>query len=604
MGLLQAAYRTYQAQAHRAGIAYETEREALTPVSHMLQNAQIEISISVDGIFQSANKVSKDDNKTMIPATTQSGSRSGLLIAPHPLCDQLLYLSPHGGDKHMAYLQQLRQWAQSAHSHAKVRAVLRYVEQGNILTDLAAVGLIELDKNGLPSAGKIEATAYEKCMVRWRILPAPDGCSTATWQDQSLFDCYAAYYHILCCDHARDICLITGREDTVCESHPKGTVSAYFGAKLISANDSAGYTYRGRFTQARQAGSVGYDASQKAHHALRFIAANHGMIVGGRTFLCWNPEGIAVPSYALLDMPDTSAPDFAGYQRELKKTLGGSRQALLAEQDVVIAALDAATTGRLSVTYYHELKGSDFLDRVTSWYETLCWDYGQWGIRAPSVRRIVNCAFGTERTQFIETDERLMRQHVQQLVHCIVDKQALPQDMVRALAVRAGTPLAFSNGNRAQVLSTACAAIRKYHNDRKQKEEWKLALDTTNTDRSYLFGRLLAVAEQVERSTYKHDEGREPNAIRMQAMFSSRPLYAWRIISEQLNPYFAHLQPGLRSYFKNIIAEITDKLGTKDAMLGSKLEDVYLLGYYHQRSALTQKKTSTREETDHEYAAE
>lgn len=124
------------------------------------------------------------------------------------------------------------------------------------------------------------------------------------------------------------------------------------------------------------------------------------------------------------------------------------------------------------------------------------------------------------------------------MLPCIIDRRPVPQDIIRGLATRAGQPLAYTSGNRESLLSTACALIRKAHNDRVKKEEFGLALDTSNTDRSYLFGRLLAVAEQVERSTYDRDEGREPNAIRMQSVFAQRPLYAWRIISEQINPYF------------------------------------------------------------------
>ena len=117
-----------------------------------------------------------------------------------------------------------------------------------------------------------------------------------------------------------------------------------------------------------------------------------------------------------------------------------------------------------------------------------------------------------------------------------------------------------------------------------------MALDTLNPDRSYLFGRLLAVAEHVERSTYGKDEGRETNAIRMQTVFAQRPMYAWRIIEERLNPYFARLTPSLRGYYKNLIGGIAENLDLDDPALNSPLDDVYLLGYYHQRTALFTKK--------------
>ncbi|MEG1639680.1 MAG: type I-C CRISPR-associated protein Cas8c/Csd1 [Ruthenibacterium sp.] len=590
MGILQAAYRTYEAQIHRAGVAQEG-KETLTPVSHMVQNAQIEITISDNGIFQSAMPVPREDNKTVIPATTESANRTGNNTKAHPLCDQLRYLAPYDAEKFAVYTAQLSQWANSPYTHPKVKAILHYVQGGTIVSDLAAVGVISMEKAGIPGAGKIEGSEYEKCMVRWRVIPAPLGESSACWQDISLFDSFAAFYKDACSKMEQDICFISGQKDVLCEMHPKGVSSSNFGAKLISANDSSGFTYRGRFTQARQAASIGYTASQKAHNALRWVVANESVTLGERIFLCWNPEGSPVPLFAFLGMPNTKPKNFIGYRQELLATLTGYRQKLKPEADVVIAALDAATTGRLSVTYYNELKGSDFLNRLEEWYTTCCWQSAQYGVQSPSLKHIVICAFGTEQTKIIEADEGVLREHTQTMLHCLVDKQPIPRDIVAALVTRANMPLAYTPKNRENVLTTTCAIVRKYRNDRAKKEEWLLALDTSNTNRSYLFGRLLAVAEQAERSTYGASEDRETNAIRMQAVFAQRPLYAWRILCEQLNPYFARMKPGLRAYFKNNIGEITDKLPpVDDPSLDKKLEDVYLIGYYHQRTALTHKK--------------
>ncbi|MEG2286464.1 MAG: type I-C CRISPR-associated protein Cas8c/Csd1 [Ruthenibacterium sp.] len=602
MGILQAAYRTFETQIDRVGLA-EENKETLTPVSHMVQNAQIEITLSVDGRFQSACTIPKEDNKTIIPATVKSASRTSGIKA-HPLCDQLCYVAPYDTAKFADYTAQLFRWADSCFSHPKVRAVQRYVQGGTIVADLAAAGIIAADENGVPCSGKIEGIEYGKCMIRWRVIPAPEGISSACWQDPSLFESFADFYKQECSNMERGLCFLSGQEDILCDAHPKGVVSANFGAKLISANDSSGFTYRGRFTTASEAGSVGYTASQKAHNALRWVAANEGVTMGGRTFLCWNPEGCPVPTFALLGLPVTEAKDFTSYRQELLLALGSYRQKLPPESDIVIAALDAATTGRLSVPYYNELKGSDFLDRIEDWYTTCCWDSAAYGVQSPSLKRMVTCAFGTQQGDFIKADDSVLREHVQTMLHCIVDKQPVPQDLVASLVSRAGTPLAYNPKSREMLLATTCAVLRKYRNDRAQKEEWTLALDTENTNRSYLFGRLLAVAEHAERSTYDKSEGREPNAIRMQAVFTQRPLYAWGIISRQLLPYFAQMQPGLRAYFKNIIGEITEMMPpTDDPMLGKKLDDTYLFGYYHQRSALTRKKeTLTIKEHENEYS--
>lgn len=146
------------------------------------------------------------------------------------------------------------------------------------------------------------------------------------------------------------------------------------------------------------------------------------------------------------------------------------------------------------------------------------------------------------------------------------------------------------------MLSTACAMIRKYRNDLAKKEEWTMKLDPANTDRSYLFGRLMAVMEKAERDTYNQDEGREPNAIKMQSVYCERPMYAARIIHDKLEPYFERLGAKQRIFYKNLIGEIFGLFKEEDKdKMNKRLEDTYLLGYYLQRSEFYTKKEADTE---------
>ena len=78
MGILQTAYRTYQMLSQTEDIFdYRDDgTEPLTPVSHILQNAQIEITLTDEGKFLSAVPVSKGDESTIIPATEESAGRT------------------------------------------------------------------------------------------------------------------------------------------------------------------------------------------------------------------------------------------------------------------------------------------------------------------------------------------------------------------------------------------------------------------------------------------------------------------------------------------------------------------------------------------------
>lgn len=602
MGLLQKAVETYDAHTALVGEVQEGH-EVLAPVSHILTSAQIEITVNAAGELANARAVDKKEPKIIIPVTEDSGGRTSAPCA-HPLCDQLCYLAPYDEKRHPLYLEQLEHWAASPYSHPMLPPILTYVRRGTILTDLATRSIIRLD-----AQGKAEK---EKLLVRWRVIGIGED-SGACWESLSLFDAYIAWYAAQRAETGAALCMITGSYDVPAKQHPKGIIPFNGNAKLISANDSSNFTYRGRFTGDAQAATVGYIASQKAHNALRWLAAEQGarVVFGGRTFLCWNPQGIQVCHAVSPLRPASAETKPSDYKAALQKTLDGCRSEL-PEQNagVVIAAFDAATTGRLSLTYYNELLGSDFLQRLHDWDEMFCWwarNYETNGylILSPSLYQIVKCAFGTQRVENnsarLVPDDRVLRQQMQRLVSCRIDKAKFPADIVQALVERASTPLAYAPSVRERLLTTACAAIRKYHHDYFE-EELQMELDKSRADRSYQYGRLLAVLEKVERDTYDKDESREPNAIRLQTMFRRRPLHTFGIINDQLErAYFPRLKPVSRSYYKRLISEIVEIIyACPESEWDKPLEDTYLMGYYLQRKDLYTAKTEKTGNTDEE----
>ena len=117
----------------------------------------------------------------------------------------------------------------------------------------------------------------------------------------------------------------------------------------------------------------------------------------------------------------------------------------------------------------------------------------------PSLSQIADCAFGTVRVSDkqtkLETDERVMRQQVQRLLSCRVDRGKMPADIARAGAAKASNLQIMDAALRETVLFIACAVLRKYKYDW-YKEEWGMALEPQKKDVSYQYGRLLAVFEK------------------------------------------------------------------------------------------------------------
>ena len=227
---------------------------------------------------------------------------------------------------------------------------------------------------------------------------------------------------------------------------------------------------------------------------------------------------------------------YSEYRKQLSETLRGWRNTIPADEKAIVAAFAAATSGRLAVTYYSELLAQDFLVRLYDWDAVCCWQNGPCGIQSPSLYQIVDCAFGTVRKNKdqtnLETDDRVKGQQLQRLLTCRVDKQKMPNDIRQAVAAKAANLQIMDAQLRNKVLFTVCSVLRKYYYDWYQ-EEWHMALEPEKKDISYQYGRLLAVFEKIERDTYDKNEGREPNAIRMQSVFANRPQYASRVIWEQ-----------------------------------------------------------------------
>ena len=109
-----------------------------------------------------------------------------------------------------------------------------------------------------------------------------------------------------------------------------------------------------------------------------------------------------------------------------------------------------------------------------------------------------------------------------------------------------------------------------------------MSLDVNCQDRSYQFGRLLAVMEKIEKDTFDSSTSRESNAIRLQQVFTQRPGYATKIIMDKLkSAYYPRLSPGSRVFYDSIIGNIMEQLsrfGLEE--YDRPLTETYLLGYY------------------------
>lgn len=623
MSWLLNLYKVYESNLDFVGKIekkHNDQEYTLLPISHTTQNAHIEVEITENGEFHTAVVIDKHDASTLIPCTENSASRAGAVMAPYPLHDKLSYVAgdfaAHGGkfkkeEPFTFYIKQLEDWANSPYATAKVKSIYGYLSKGRLIQDLVKEKVIWVDSDnklidkwdkeheGLigarPKIFSVISGEQESAFIRFNVY-SPDKMLTKVWKDQEMYDSFIRYYsHQL---GGEDLCYVTGEMLPSTDKHANKIRNAADKAKLISANDTSGFTFRGRFHVSNDVASISYDVSQKAHNALKWLIHRQGKIIDQRVFLVWGNDDLNIPgpSDDLYDfLPATATvkerisytnQDFA---REVARAMDGFRSKLTSKSNVNILILDSATTGRMAVLYYRNLDKELYIDRLTEWHSTCVWlhqyrkddsgNYVQF-YGAPATRDIAFAAYGPR------ASDKIIKGLMERMLPCILDKRNVPLDIVKSACYRASNPVSMEKWEWEKTLSITCALIKK------RMEGYRVALDETNNSRDYLFGRLLAVADVLERNALG-EETRASNAIRYMNAFSQHPARTWKTIQDCLQPYQAKL--GTKAtYWSKIIDDVASRIAAED-FNNKPLSEVYLLGFYSQRHELYQKKTKQEE---------
>ena len=589
MSLFQNAITTYDAMQHLAGLEVEVG-EILAPIGFVTRTANIEITIDKNANFIRAQNIEK---KVLIPVTESSAGRSGKSPAAHPLCDKVEYMDTKNKDKFDKYISLLGRWAESEHATPKVKAIYEYVKKGDVINDLLKNNIVSINDKG--EVKKADRT------VTWKVEGTGEETDDVAF-DKNLQSAFYHFYKDEISDRKNEICMITGNTSIPAVQHLKGVLSSSGNAKLISSNDTTEFTYRGRFADSDEAASISYEASQKAHNALKWLVSNQRVLLGDnntdRRLICWNPHGLSVPNEITSPLYQSENKEKekatpANYQEILNKVLYGYEKSLPARENVVIAIFEAATSGRLSVIYYNDLQSSDFLDRLKSWDESCCWYNNKFGVSSPSLYQIVECAYGIQRgdkeDSKLEVNGKLKSKQLMMLISCKIDKRPIPTSLIKSITQKASNLQILNNKNRLNTLFTACAVIKKYRED-KYKEVWKMSLEKDKKDKSYQYGRLLAVLEKIERDAFGSEGKRTTNALRAQAAFVQRP----GKISEQLITHlrvscYPKLSFASKIYYDKLIGEIIEKIAENEDNKKS-LSETYILGYYLQNNELYKKR--------------
>ena len=277
--------------------------DVLLPISHTYQNTEIEITINPEGNLVAASVVGKNDREIIIPCTSESASRTGSRAVPNPLVDKLSYLAGdyldfYPSDKkeivaelHDVYMENLHKWNSSRYAHPKIKLIEQYLAKNQLCRDLVKFKILEVDETGT-------AKKYDKAFVRFIVLNNTMTGEEAehTWRNKSIYDSWIDYYASQKANDEKVLSYVSGTYDAKAGKAPKRIRNAADNAKIISSNDTQGFTYLGRFKSADDAASIGYEDMQHMHNALRYLINKQGFNIGMLSIVAWETHNMNIPN--------------------------------------------------------------------------------------------------------------------------------------------------------------------------------------------------------------------------------------------------------------------------------------------------------------------
>jgi CRISPR-associated protein Csd1 len=601
--------------------------------------AHIEIVIDEKGNFRKGRArvlENKEEQKTLIPCTEESGGRAGIKPKNHPLCDKLQYIAgdfiTFGGnvtsgfkkkpsEPYDSFLDTLGKWKESEFNHPMVTAIYKYIKKGNVVADLVKENILptvsdgkavadsfEGDKKSAPAIfrtlppGQVPMDAF----VRFRV--EGETTETASWESETLKESWISFYKSLLTKER--FCSVTGKEnEKIADNHPAKLRHDADKAKLISSNDLTGYTFLGKFLNADQAASVSYEVTQKAHITLQWLIRKQAFRSGDQVFVAWATTGKSIPNpcanswdfldadFQTTDASVTQTGDVGqAFALRFKNKLAGYKANITDTEDIVVMGLDSATPGRMAITFYRELTGSEFLERIEKWHSDFAWfqNYGRdRGDKkkqiifegAPAPKDIAWCAYAKrlgEKSE-LKVDTKLLNATIERILPCIIDGRPVPRDLVEQCVRRVSNRAGLKPWEFEKCLGIACALYKGFYNER----GYIMALEEERNTRDYLYGRLLAVAEQIESKALQiAKENRGTTASRLMQRFSDRPYSTWKNIEEALKPYKDRIRvkyPPLLEGYEELLDVIHSKIKAANYITDTRLTGEYLLGYHCQR---------------------
>lgn len=582
----------------------------------------------------------KNEEIVIFPVTEDSVSRSSG-VSPHPLYDNFDYLVKDNSKKSLAYLDGLSSWLNYENiDFVRIfyNFINRYKAFDEILIKLYGDYKIKNNKNieyidKSSGKGKKLNADFSKIYLSYKIENYDGLRDVSITDNKVLHKKYIDYVNYLLendKETPKIICNISGEEDYLCLKH-KPLIGS---AKLISQITANNENFYGRFTDPSQTIKIGKNTSQKIMQMAKSLldCKNTCRWLGGMTYaISWfsddiqNESNLDLSKNIKLDNkasknnflnknikfevhPDNNTGfKFADEISEnIVKSFTNGKVLFTDKSNYYFAVVDKISNGRVSVRYFNEIMSSELIENLKKWQENYHWygysnDDGGFNY-TPGLRRFIFAAYGTERDSKLEIDkDNFLTSQFSNLMAAIVEGRKMPQNIIKALEINIRNRQKYNNTWNEIKLCTLAALRNKEEIDSNM-------LDRNKLDRSYLYGRLLALYELIESNTYSNDDARVTNAEKLWSSFINNPVTMNFRLRTLVMPYRFKLKADekKRKLCENIDKEIStisnlisDNYDDENPSYNKPLGPAFIFGYEGQKNYIeyiTHKKTKETEE--------
>lgn len=589
----------------------------------------IELLLSKESDLLEA-RVLPDGETIQFPVTEDSVARSSG-VAPHPLVDSASYVIQDGEKRSAAYMEQMENWlAYDANDYVKI--IRDFLKKPGMLDAVKKKLKDSEEDEGKKSKKSAPSIDFEKVFFTFSIENYEGMKNVSVSENAALQERYKAYVEYL---NANDpekekiTCNLSGKEDYLCIKHQPLMGTARL-VSQITANDE---NYRGRFTTADQSIKIGMETSQKIHLMAKYLLSGQGTrrwLGEQANMVSWfsddlsnaaefNPTKSAEVASSVknrllaLKQEKSDASMIADEMTEdIVKSFTSGKRMFSDDATYYIAIFDKISNGRVAAKYFRSLSASRLKENLVAWQEKYHW----WGFSnenrdkefTPSPRRMVLAAYGVERDGMLEIAKNdFLKNQYQNIVTALVEGRAVPRNFEKALAVNIRHRQNYDK-TWMEVLFCALAVLKDKGGIKDPM------LNRENTDRSYLFGRLLASFEYLERSTFSKGDERSTNAEKMWTSYTNHPATMMLRLRNLMIPYERKLERSdealkRMAYFNAMreIREATNMLHESYNMdsveVNRPLDYGFIFGYEAQRQAFysgKNKDVKEIEEVDHD----